>query len=356
MRFKEAVEKLPEFKWGDTPKDKIVLKWGECQIQPPQSVVEEIEFAGKNCFAYPDPQKNEAYAALEEYTGFPRENLLVTNGSDKLLRLIPECVIEEGDSLVSMSPTFPVIESAAELAGGITRKIPLEAGKGFKLPLERVLEEAKDSKIVYLANPNNPTGNLLVKDEKNLRRILETDSLVVLDECYYEFSGISFAGLTREFDNLIVLRSLSKCFGMAGMRFGYSIASDGITKVLKRVEETVEPFDCSSISLAAGATALREVKYYEKERREIAGLRERLASELNSMGLECFASVSPFVFCGVSGISEGGNFAKRLEENGVVVKYYPNYGNFVRFGIPREENFEKVVEAVGKTCGELKGN
>ena len=356
MKARESVEKMTERDWGPSPSEGIFLNSTACVILPPESVLQAIVASSKACFNYPDPYKKSLMRSLAGYTGFREENLFVGNGSAKILRVIAECFIENGDTVLAFNPSFSVFNSAVELMGGEIVELDLLEKQGFAIPFEQVfsLTREKNVKAIYLANPNNPTGNLLL-DELPLRKLLETGVLVVLDECYCEFSGSSFSGLVREFDNLIVVRSLSKSFGMTGLRIGYSIASPEIMRLMTKVENAIEIFNCSSVSLDAAVAALGEQEYYSNGRARGMQLGAKLAGVLEKFGIKCSFQKTPFLFCHVSAVASASSFAKALERQNVFVKCYLDFGDkFVRIGIPGEKDFEKVAIAVERTVEGLK--
>ena len=338
---------MAERDWGPTPSKGIFLNSTSCCIRPAKSVLKAIVESAKACYNYPDPFKKKLLNSLSDYTGFDEENLFIGNGSDKVLRVIAECFIEKGDRVVVFNPSFPVFDSAVEMMGGKLEKLDLVEEKSFALPFERALAmvEKGGIKVVYIATPNNPTGNMLL-NESQLRKLLASGVLVILDECYCEFSGATFAELVQEFDSLIVVRSMSKAFGMTGLRIGYSIASAEITRAFKRIENAIEIFNCSSVSLDAAVAALEEEDYYAHERKRVMKTGGRLAKDFEKMGISCAFGNVPFLFCNVSRVGGATAFARELEKQGVFVKAYSNFGDkFLRVSVPREKDFEKVVEA-----------
>ena len=217
---------------------------------------------------YPDSRP--FLTALSGYTGYPEECLVAGAGMDEIITTICRIFLGAGDKALIPVPTYNFYGLAVELCGAL----PLYQARlsGFavdtKIP-ERI-------KMAFLCSPNNPTGNAL--SEENVRAIVEgTDAIVFLDEAYAEFAGKSLLKLVREYDNLVVGRTLSKAFGLAGLRLGYAVAPPWIAQQYRRVAPL---FSISSLSLAAGVAALQDLDWMRECVGKIVSERERMRQRL----------------------------------------------------------------------------
>ena len=205
-------------------------------------------------YRYPDPLANELRAALGEYVGVQKEQVLATNGGDELINLIMNTFLDEGDTLLVHIPTFDVYASTAEILGATVIKVPGTDDfkcdtKAFKDTVQRI-----QPKISIICNPNNPTGELWSLD--TIEEILKiAENPVVVDEAYLEFANQeSVIPLLQKYDNLIVIRTLSKAFGLAGYRLGYGVATADMISALTL---TKLYYNLNSVTQLMGLVAMK---------------------------------------------------------------------------------------------------
>ncbi len=228
---------------------------------------------------YPEPQPKALVERMARLYDVPASQLLVGRGSDEAIDLLVRAFCRAGtDSVVTCPPTFGFYKVAARIQGAAVVEVPL-GGEDFRLDTQRVIEAGRNAKIVFLCSPNNPTGNLL--DEASIAAILRAladRALVCLDEAYLEFSGRpSLARSIGEFPNLVVLRTLSKAYALAGARCGTLVASEEIIALLKRI---IPPYAIPS------STVEEVLKLTEAPQRSIANERIRtLLAERERMRL-----------------------------------------------------------------------
>jgi histidinol-phosphate aminotransferase len=246
--------------------DLIILSRNENPYGPSPAV--EAALQDGPFHRYPDSRL--FLEALAGYTGFEPEWLVAGAGMDEIISTICRIFLGRGDRALIPVPTYNFYALAAELCG---------ARPEYRARTESFAPD-KDlpagSKMAFLCSPNNPTGEALSEDI--VRSVLEdTDAIVFLDEAYAEFAGKSLAGMVREYPNLVVGRTLSKAFGLAGMRLGYAIAPPWIAEQYRRVAPM---FSISSPSLAAGTAALGDLEWMRECVRRIVSERERMMSKL----------------------------------------------------------------------------
>jgi histidinol-phosphate aminotransferase len=217
---------------------------------------EDASEAGLN--RYPEPQPRELVAQLARLYGQPASNVLVTRGSDEAIDLLTRAFCRAGtDQVLICPPTFGMYAVAARIQGADVVRVPLDAARGFHYDLPAVLAQcAPTVKLVYVCSPNNPTGNLIPEETiVRLTEALTGRALVVVDEAYIEFAGVpSCARLLPRHPWLVVLRTLSKAYGLAGARCGTVLAHADIIALLRRI---VEPYNLAQLSVEAVLCALR---------------------------------------------------------------------------------------------------
>ena len=205
---------------------------------------------------YPDTSYLNLRKALSKYINIDYNRIIVTNGADEGLDIIVKSFIDEGTIAVLSTPTYSYYKVITQIAGGNTISVPRK--EYFVDDEENLVKAAKkeDTRIIFLCSPNNPTGNS-TKKETIIRLLEESDSIVVVDEAYSEFSGINNIDLTDKYDNLVVIRTFSKAFSLAGARVGYIISSRKTIDILNKVRP---PNSVSSISLALAEFGLSDIE------------------------------------------------------------------------------------------------
>ena len=215
--------------YGLKPESIIKLGSNENPLGPSPKAVKALIEAAPGANIYPSADAHELREALSKYTGFPVSNIVASGpGMDGLLDGLCRIIIEKGDEVIVPIPTFSYYELPARACGA--EPVFIRRNQDFSLNPEKILEAVSPrTKIIFLCSPNNPSGNLL--PEADLRKIIEnTDALVFVDEAYVEFADRNLAALVNEYDNVAVGRTFSKVFGLAGLRLGYGIMPEWLTK------------------------------------------------------------------------------------------------------------------------------
>ena len=223
---------------------------------------------------YPSINSMPLREAVAEFYGLSPGNVAVGNGSDQLIEYLVK--LFEGSYLITTPPTFGMYAFYARLEGVPLVEVPLE--RDFRVNGEAIAERAKNARVIFIASPNNPTGNL--QPEEEIIRILETGKPVVVDEAYAEFAGKSLLGLLDDYPNLIILRTFSKAYGLAGVRIGYMLASEAIVDALYRI---YPPFPVGLPTMVIAEKALEHRDVMEKRVRYIVEERERMRKALGRL-------------------------------------------------------------------------
>jgi histidinol-phosphate aminotransferase len=265
---------------------------------------------------YPDGSYRELREAAAAYTGLAPENVVVGAGADDLILLVAQAFLGSGSRAAIDEPTYALYRIATRLHGA------------------SVVEAPDDADLVWVCNPNNPTGSCVEPDELvSLARRLP-DTIVVVDEAYVEFGARSCAPWVDELENLVVLRTLSKAFGLASLRVGYALAHPETAALLT---ERRAPAPISGPSAAIAAAALREPRLGDVE--ATIGERERFRGELVAAGYDCPASATNFVF-----VRTDEPLAERLVAQGIVVRSFPGA---IRMTVRRPSENDVVLRALG---------
>jgi histidinol-phosphate aminotransferase len=274
------------------------------------------------------------------------EEIHLTNGIDDALHLIADTFIEDGDSVLVAEPTFDMYRFFSELAGA--RVTALRYDDEMKFPVADVLRELRGSspsipRVLFIANPNNPTGTLVQPGD--LRRILRAASrtLVLVDEAYFDFSGLTILPWIRQYSNLLVARTFSKAAGLAALRLGCLFAKPEILSVMRRA---CTPYPVNTAALVAAEASIRDARFLRNYMREVLQSRALLEEGLTRLGARVYPSAANFV------LVDFGPGAHRLvcalERKRILVrerKDFPREG-FVRISAGTRANTRRLLRAI----------
>jgi histidinol-phosphate aminotransferase len=267
--------------------------------------------------AYPPARGSEAVKAVSGFLGFSESEVSVANGADEIMDLLMKVFVRRGSKVLVVDPTFPMYAFFTELYGGETVTTMLKLD--FTLDVDAILEKAdKDTRLLFICSPNNPTGNQF--READIKRLLqEFNGVVAVDEAYGDFARYSVINWVRDFDNLAVLRSFSKAFGLAGLRLGYLVANKSIVKYVQRV---MDPFNLNVVTQQLIALALQNWSQFEARISFVVKEREWLMKNLAQIdGVAPYPSDANFILFKVTKSNLTSAIVKeRLEDRNVLVK------------------------------------
>ena len=262
--------------------------------------------------AYPEQETVRRKAA--RYFGVRPEELLLTNGTDEALSLVVNTFVELGDRVLFVEPTYAMYRFYSELAGA--RVIAPRYDAEMRFPWNDVLAELRKSpRVFFLPNPNSPTGNLLSQGE--LQRILKAArrTMVVIDEAYFEFSGVTVIPWIRRHKNLIVTRTFSKTAGMAGLRLGCIFANPELAATMRKAQS---PYPVNVAALAAAEAAMRDRGFLARTVREVRRGRRELERGLARLGVKSFPSAGNFLLVYFGARSK--QIVAALERKGILIR------------------------------------
>jgi histidinol-phosphate aminotransferase len=294
---------------------------------------------GEYYHIYPDPAQVQLREAIAEYAGIQTNMIIAGTGADELIDLCCRLLIEPGESVLSFTPTFSYYSHVISLNKGRFLAFPRE--EDYSINLDKVKDiDLTHCKIVILCSPNNPSGNLL--EEEVLDYFLDQDLIVMVDEAYHEFSGFTFQDKLKTAKNLIILRTFSKCFGLAGLRVGYGMGHRELIDPLMKIKP---PFSVNMAAEVALKTCLQDLPYYRDQVEEIKRVREWTLERLGEFdALKVFPSQSNFILCRVDG-DDAAELSLRLEKSGILIRYFATdqLKNFIRISVGRIDQMESLV-------------
>lgn len=288
---------------------------------------------------YPSPYSDDLRRALAEKYNLDEDNFVVGNGSDELLDVSFKSFLESGDTVVAPHPSYVLHSFFVKINGGKFETVDLLPG--FQLDVDGMLE--KKSKMIILCTPNNPTSNCFKKEDVK-RLIEEYEGPIIVDEAYAEYSSEGFIPYINEFDNLIVTRTFSKAYGLAGMRVGYLAANKKLATMMQKVKI---PYSLNKISEAVAVAALQNTEYLKTGQRIVNEQREKLSRGLSELGFEVFPSEGNFIMFRVKVPSD--EFVSRLAAKGILIRDFGKrrmLENCVRTTIGTEELNELLLSKI----------
>ena len=325
----------------------------ENPLGPSPRALKAMRDALPETFRYPDPRGAALKRVLSKHLGVDVGRIALGNGSHELLILLAQCFADPKHSIVYSQYGFAVFPIATAAVGAQAVCVSALARRHRSAPLGHDLVAMakavrRNTRIVYLANPNNPTGTWF--DDATLQRFLAAvprDVLVVVDEAYHEY--VNTRGLTTalafadRFPNLVVARTFSKAYGLAGLRVGYLVAHPGVVDVLERLRES---FNVNSLALTGAAAAVGDKAWLTKARAFNRAEREWLRAELQERGYRCLPSQTNFLLCMLRG--DAARLEHHLFERGVIVRPMAGYGlpNSVRISVGSHEENGRLLQAI----------
>lgn len=263
---------------------------------------------------YPDSEASLLRTEIGKYLNINPDNIIAGNGSSEMIELVMKTFIDKDDIILSFVPTFSMYSIFSKIYSA--KFVGVESNEDFFTDMDILISITKEikPKVIFLCNPNNPTGYLTDKNE--IKKLLDNvDSIVVVDEAYMEFASNSMIEEISQYKNLVVLRTLSKAFGLAAIRLGYMIACEDIINVIKKVKS---PYNLSTISQYIGIEALKNKDKILKYVEEVKIERDYLYGELLELPLKVYKSDANFIFfkSNVDGLD------KILEKEGILIRSF----------------------------------
>jgi len=343
MLVRKLVDQMAGYVPGEQPQDRryIKLNTNENPYPPSPHVFAALQAAlHEDLRLYPDPVANAVRDRAAEIYDLARDNILVGNGSDELLALIMKACIGPADRVVYPYPTYSLYDTLVVIEDGEPVHVPY--ADDFSLP-SGLVEAA--GKVTIICHPNSPSGTPVAIDQiRNLARRLP--GLLVVDEAYVDFADATALPLVRELDNVIVLRTFSKSFSLAGMRIGLAFASPALIAQLMKVKDS---YNVTRLSIVAATAALEDYAWMKANVAKIRASRDALIKALRAYKFQVLPSHTNFVLARRPGQRLDGVY-RALKEHGILVRYFdtPELFDALRITVGTEEECAALVEALGK--------
>ena len=340
-RIRESVERLAAYRPGEQPKvdGLIKLNTNENPYPPSPAVAEALRgVAAEGLRLYPDPMATALRERLAEVHGTRPENVFVGNGSDEVLRLAVRAFTQPGGSAGMFDPTYslyPVLCAAEEV--GVERTA---LGERFEWRRPETTEKAG---LFFLTNPNAPTG-VKYGDAEAEEWMAGFPGVVLVDEAYGDFAdeapGVRWAG---RFGNVLACRTFSKSFSLAGIRCGYAVGPEELVGALYKLKDS---YNLDAVTQRVALAALGDLEWMRENARKIRATRERTRAALEAKGHEVIPSSANFLFVKPGGKETAGEAFRRLRENRILVRYFPDSPrtrDWLRISVGTDEQMERLT-------------
>lgn len=318
------------------------LASNENPIGPSPKAVEAIKASLGALNRYPDASCYYLRRKLADFYGLAPDNFIIGNGSDEIIVLTLRAFLSPGEEVIVSRPTFLIYQLASQIEGAELKLVPM---KNFKYDLEAILKAVSQrSKIIFIANPDNPSGTYLNRKEvEEFIAQVPEKVLLFFDEAYYELLKLEDFPQTIKFIQLrplIVTRTFSKAYGLAGLRIGYGIADRELVSYLDRVRE---PFNVNSLAQVAAAEALEDQEFVERVKQVVEEGRRYLSRELLRLGLEYVDSCTNFILVKIG--KKATQLVDFLLKRGLIVRAMSDWGldEYIRITVGKDYENQKLV-------------
>ncbi|MFA5087805.1 MAG: histidinol-phosphate transaminase [Candidatus Omnitrophota bacterium] len=324
----------------------IKLASNENPFGPSPRVLRAIQQEAKELNRYPDGECYKLKKQLAKRLGVGPQQLIFGNGSDEIIVMAIRAFVDSKDEVIIAKPSFLIYEIASKAAGAKVKAVSL---KDFRYNLEAMSKAVnKRTKIIFIGNPDNPAGTYVTQNELvNFLGRLRRDVVVFIDEAYFEYVSSSdyprSIELLKKFKNIIISRTFSKMYGLAGLRIGYGIANEEMVEILNRVRD---PFNVNSLAQAAALACLKDRAYYCEVARRLNEQKNFLYEELSAMGVIFRRTATNFILINVG--KDSRQVSQELLRKGLIVRDMGAWGlkNFIRLTIGREEENKTFIQAL----------
>ncbi len=339
--FRENIEKAKGYEPGFQPAetDVVKLNTNENPYPPSPAVMEAIrDISEEQMRRYPDPHGNKFRKAAAEVNGVGPDYIMCCNGGDELLKIAIRAFCDENRPLAYPVPTYSLYPVLANLQNCKAIEVPFDSE--FNLPAKLA---AAGASLTIVCNPNAPTGSFVSVDEmKSLAGKLS--GVLLIDEAYVDFAQDNCAALVKDFDNVIILRSMSKGYCLAGIRLGYAIAQPALIAGLMKVKDS---YNVDAVAITAATAAIRDQSYFQQNVKKVKAERARLTQQLRDLGLDVPDSSGNFVLAKCKN-HKAVEIYEKLVERKIYVRYfdYPNLNDKLRITVGTSEQNDKLLLAL----------
>ncbi len=348
-KIRQCVKQMDAYVPGESPENAAIVKLNqnENRYPPSPNAADAIRRAATNMALYPDSTSRSLRVAAAERFGLRPEQVMATNGSDEMLRILFNACCDPGDEALAFSPTYTYYATLAAMHDVRYRTIDLAGEYALPHPVDW-----RNAVMAIIPNPNAPTGTLF--PEKDLRRLIEAagDTLIVLDEAYADFSGYTAMPLLGEYENLVIVRTFSKSYSLAGLRVGLGFGNAALMEQLEKVRDF---YNVDSLAQAGAEAALRDDEYLKSTSGKIIRARDRAIAEVRKMGLKTYDSAANFFLVRCGSPDRAKKTFAGLRERNVLVRYFSNPGinDCIRVSVGTDDDMNAFLSALKDTLGDI---
>ncbi len=345
--FRKNIEKVKGYEPGFQPKetDVIKLNTNENPYPPSPQVLKVLtEISAERLRRYPDPIGNEFRQAAAEVHGLQPENIMCCNGGDELLTIAFRAFCDENRPVAYPVPTYSLYPVLAKLQNCRAIEIPFD--DEFNLPAKLTKTKAT---LTIVCNPNAPSGSFVsVREMSSLANDLM--GILLIDEAYVDFAEDNCSALVKDSDNVIILRSMSKAYGLAGLRFGYAIAQPDLIDGLMKVKDS---YNVDAVAIALAVAAIKDQKYFKEITEKVKKNRDTIIGQLRDLNFQVAESHANFVLAESKNCPAGRIYDKLLERR-IYVRYFnlPGLNNKLRISVGTSEQNDKLISALKEILSE----
>jgi len=342
--FRKNIDRMDGYVPGEQPQDGVYIKLNtnENPYPPSPKVLTALkEAVNEKLRLYPDPNATTVKEKVSEILGIRSERVMVGNGSDELLTIIIRCFVGEGDKVVYPYPTYLLYKILSDIQDG--QVCTVNFLEDYSLPEEIVNKEAS---IIFICNPNSPSGTMVSVEE--ISKIAgKTESVIVVDEAYVDFASDNCLRLLDVHPNLIILRTLSKSYSLAGMRLGFAIAQEDLIRGMIKVKDS---YNVDRLSIAAAIAALGDQETFRENVVKIQKTRKRLMDSLENLGFHVYPSQTNFVMIRCSSNLLAKEIYERLKKEKILIRYIeePRLADCLRVTVGTDREIDILLDKMKK--------
>lgn len=344
--YKVSSHKAWEF---EDKSDVLKLDWNEATVPPSPLVKQRLEeaFTNEQLNWYPDTNNLRLIKLLADYNQVKEDNIQYFASSDSLHEYIVRCFISTTDRVLVLGPTYDNFRAVAESNGAMIQNYQMDGS--FIPDIEQLNKDLNliQPKVFYIVNPNNPTGGLI--EEKDIKKLLDNhkETLFIVDEAYFEFSGTTMSHNVQAYDNLIITRTFSKAFALASFRLGYAIANKENIELLNKLRN---PKNVSLFAQIAGIAVLEDIEYTKDYVKEVNETKVTFYENLKGFSwLEPINSKANFIFIKIHDLKIKQQLLEYFCDNKIFIRDYGHIAltqNYVRITVGKKSQMDRVMKAL----------
>lgn len=340
LPIRECVRQTAGYVPGEQPQtdDYTKLNTNENPYPPPAAIFEGLQEELAKVRLYPDPVSTKLRKAAAKVFGVSLENVLAGNGSDDILNIAIRTFVNPGETIAFLDLTYSLYKTLAKVHGASVVEIPTDE----RFELDRAIA-CPEAKLIFLASPNPPVGKHLNRDYLE-ETCANAAGVVVIDEAYVDFSEKNCLDLANQYDNVLITRTMSKSYSLAGMRVGFGIGS---TALIEQMDKVRDSYNLDRVAQFLATAAFESHDYFEQIWQKVRHTRSRLITSLEKLDFSVFDSDSNFVLASPRWI-EASQLYAGLKKRKVLVRYFnhPRITDYVRISIGTDEEIDRLLSAI----------